>query len=140
MAALLMAGGGAGYARAKSIPSLVAGVTFAGAFALSGFWIQQGEDYKGHRLGLSASTLLSGAMLARAVKTRKPLPTGIAAVSLLSAGYHGKKTVEWAPDYVAELIAEEDRAEADAEPVVTPAQRRAQALQADLDAFKGKRQ
>lgn len=138
MSALLMAGGGAGYARAKSLPSLIAGVTFSGAFLLSGYWIQSGEDYKGHRLGLSASTLLSGAMLARAVKTRKPLPTGVAAIALLSAGYHGKKTVDWAPDYVSGLIADEDEAEANAEPMLTPTQRRAQALQNDIDALRRK--
>lgn len=134
MAALLIAGGGAGYARAKSLPSLVAGITFSGAFLLSGWWIQNGQDYKGHRLALSASSLLSGAMLARVVKSRKPIPASIAAVGLLSAAYHGKKTMDWAPEYVANLSDEEDKNAHNN--LVDYRQIRADAVMADIDILK----
>ena len=97
MAAIVSAGGVMGYVKGRSVPSLTAGLIFGGIFVASGYMINSGREVAGFRTGLHTSALLAGVMGARFIKHRKVMPAGaLAALSLLSSGYHGKKYVEWA--------------------------------------------
>ena len=97
MATVVGAGGVMGYVKGRSVPSLAAGLIFGGIFAASGYMINNGREVAGFRTGLHTSALLAGVMGARFIKSRKVMPAGaLAALSLISSGYHGKKYVEWA--------------------------------------------
>ncbi|KAF2858787.1 hypothetical protein K470DRAFT_118848 [Piedraia hortae CBS 480.64] len=80
LAALTAGGGVTGYARAGSVPSLVAGVSVGSLYALGGYRMAQGQSY-GVEIALLASVLLAGSSVPRALKTRKPLPIGLSAVA-----------------------------------------------------------
>ncbi|TYZ60070.1 hypothetical protein PybrP1_008740 [[Pythium] brassicae (nom. inval.)] len=95
MAALLSAGGIAGYLRTKSVPSLVAGVTLGAGFGVAGFMLQSGHMTEGHGVALFASTITMSAMGVRAIKSRKPLPIAISSLGAVSAAYHAQKFTEW---------------------------------------------
>ena len=70
VAGLTAIGGLTGYIRQKSVPSLIAGLAFAGLYATSGSLIAGNKDF-GVELATLTSLLLSGAMVPRAIKTRK---------------------------------------------------------------------
>jgi uncharacterized membrane protein (UPF0136 family) len=96
MAGVCGGGGVAGYVKARSVPSLVAGLACGGLFLGSGLLIKQGENVKGHSAALLTSSALFGAMAPRALRTKKLMPAGL--VALLGAGsaaYHAKKTMDW---------------------------------------------
>ncbi|KAK1711390.1 transmembrane proteins 14C-domain-containing protein, partial [Colletotrichum lupini] len=77
--AVLTAGGGiAGYARTKSVPSIVAGVSVDG---LGGYRIQNREPY-GVELSLLASAVLGGSAIPRAIRLRKPVPILLSVLSV----------------------------------------------------------
>ncbi len=96
MAGLVGAGGVAGFAKARSVPSLAAGLGCAAVFAASGVLINQGRNTQGHMLALGTSAGLAAAMGPRALKSGKFMPAGmVAALGLVSGLYHAKKTVEW---------------------------------------------
>jgi uncharacterized membrane protein (UPF0136 family) len=63
-------GGLMGYIKARSLPSLLAGMTFAGLYAYSGYLIQNNHSY-GNELAVGTSALLLLAMGPKAVKTGK---------------------------------------------------------------------
>ncbi|WPH02664.1 putative UPF0136 membrane protein [Acrodontium crateriforme] len=81
LAALTAGGGITGYARAGSVPSLAAGCSVGALYALGAYRIQNRQPY-GVELALLASIVLAGSSMPRALKSRKPLPTGL---SLLAA-------------------------------------------------------
>jgi len=93
--ALLCAGGLAGFVRARSKPSLVAGVGLGTMMLVSGYIIQDGNDLRGHTFALITSGLVVAGTLPRAVKTQKIVPAAVALVGLVSAFYQGKKVREW---------------------------------------------
>lgn len=95
MAALLGAGGVAGYLRTKSVPSLVAGVTLGAGFGLAGYMLQSGNMTQGHGVALFASTITMSAMGVRAIKSRKALPIAVSSLGALSAAYHAHRFTEW---------------------------------------------
>ncbi len=96
MAGLMGLGGAMGYARAKSLPSLAAGLISSSLFAYSGVLINQGKDFEGHALSLTVSSVLTVAMSARVLRTRKIMPAGIiAGICLASSVYNANKVVEW---------------------------------------------
>lgn len=95
--AVFIAGGTLGYVKARSIPSLVAGLGLGTLMVMSGIAIQKGQDRNGHVLGFATSLMAFSVMGARAARTGKMMPAGaIASVGGISALYHGKKTYEWA--------------------------------------------
>lgn len=96
MGALVALGGAEGYRRARSVPSLVAGLGLGGLFILSGVLVQKGSDFEGHALGLATSVALTGAMGPRFAKSRAMMPAGALTI-LGTAGilYQGKKTMDW---------------------------------------------
>lgn len=89
-----MCRGIAGYARTRSIPSLVAGLSVGALYGTAGYIIQQNKDY-GHETAVAASVILGGAMIPRAIKTRKPVPVVMSLVSLAAGGYYVKKVIEY---------------------------------------------
>ena len=96
MAGIVAAGGLMGYARKRSIPSLVAGLAFGGLFALSGMMIRNGQDYHGHVLAAATSSVLVLAMGPRALKSRKFMPAGlVATLGAVSTAYQTNKALEW---------------------------------------------
>jgi uncharacterized membrane protein (UPF0136 family) len=73
---------------------LVAGLGVGALYGAAGYLIQQNRDY-GHETAAAASTLLGGAMIPRAIKTRKPLPIALSVVALASGTYYVKKIIEY---------------------------------------------
>ncbi len=72
-AALLLLGGILGYARARSAPSLAAGVIAAGAMAVAGVLLPHHPRIS-LGLGILVSLALGAFFLGRYRETRKPMP------------------------------------------------------------------
>ncbi|EIE89956.1 hypothetical protein G6F57_000004 [Rhizopus arrhizus] len=94
MAGLCVAGGVIGFARTRSVPSLVAGLGVGALYGAAGRLIQQNKDY-GHETAVAASAILGGAMIPRAIKTKKPLPIALSVISLTAGSYYVKKIIEY---------------------------------------------
>lgn len=80
-ALLVAAGGILGYAKAKSVPSLAAGLTF-GALIGAGSYLEATQD--NYWLTFASSGLLGAMMTQRFLKSKKFMPSGL--VSALSIG------------------------------------------------------
>ena len=76
---LVLAGGVIGWVKAKSKPSLIAGVLFGLLLIADGFWISRDRRHQ----GLIAGIVLSGTLLLlmgiRFIKTRTFMPAGLTA-------------------------------------------------------------
>ncbi|KAJ3311287.1 hypothetical protein HDU76_003161 [Blyttiomyces sp. JEL0837] len=83
-------GGVMGYVKGKSLPSLVAGLTFASLYAYSGYLIKTNANY-GAELAVGTSALLLLAMGPKALRARKPVPVTMSIIGLLGASYYGMK-------------------------------------------------
>ncbi|KAK9374765.1 transmembrane proteins 14C-domain-containing protein [Lipomyces chichibuensis] len=90
LAALCSIGGIAGYARRKSVPSLIGGVGVGILFGISGYLLKQNKEY-GIHTALAASLLLIGASAPRAIRLRKAVPVGLTILGLTASAYYGKK-------------------------------------------------
>jgi len=78
----LTAGGGTfGYIKTGSVPSIAAGVTVGTLYLLGGYRIQNRQSY-GVELALLASVVLAGSSIPRAIRSQKPLPTGLSLLAL----------------------------------------------------------
>ncbi|KAJ1952278.1 hypothetical protein EC988_003642 [Linderina pennispora] len=93
MAGICALGGAIGYAKGRSIPSLVAGVGIGAVYFYSAQRIQKNQDH-GHDLALAASSLLLFAMGPKALRTRAPVPTVMSVLGSASAAYYSKKAYE----------------------------------------------
>lgn len=86
-----------GYVKAKSVPSLIGGLTFAGAYAATGYIIQTRDAFTGHSVGCAASVVLMTMMGMRLMRTKKMMPAGmLTAAGALGTAYHGYKAKQWA--------------------------------------------
>ncbi|KAF9879211.1 upf0136 domain protein [Colletotrichum karsti] len=89
--AVLTAGGGiAGYARTRSVPSIVAGCAVGLLYGLGGYRIQNNEPY-GVELSLLASAVLGGSAIPRAIRLRKPVPILLSVLSVFGLFTFGKE-------------------------------------------------
>nr|POE48345.1 tmem14 protein like [Quercus suber] len=95
LAGLTAGGGITGYVRAGSVPSLVAGCSVGALYALGGYRMQNRQTY-GVELALLASVVLAGSSIPRALKSRKPLPTGLSVLALLGLYNFVKQEVDLA--------------------------------------------
>eukprot|EP00158_Paraphelidium_tribonemae_P003015 Partr_v1_DN25837_c1_g1_i1_m2805 len=94
-ALLCLAGGTMGFVNKKSRASLIAGSVCALLYAGAGYLIAENRDW-GHELALGTSILLTLGMGRRAIKGGlKPMPSMVAALGLLNAGYYGMKVFEY---------------------------------------------
>lgn len=104
----LTAGGGTfGYIKTGSIPSVAAGLTVgtlyvpyfltvpdslltchAASYLLGGYRIQNKQSY-GVELALLASIVLAGSSIPRALRSKKPLPSGLSALALFGLYTYG---------------------------------------------------
>lgn len=88
MAALCSVGGLIGFAKTRSVPSIVAGVGVGALYAFGGYRIREGQNY-GYEICAAASTLL---LASSAPRMRKgPVPAGLTASSAIALAYYGKK-------------------------------------------------
>ncbi|CAG8624557.1 6432_t:CDS:2 [Paraglomus occultum] len=95
MAAICTTGGILGYAKARSVPSIIAGVGIGAAYAISGYCIKEGKDY-GQGGALATSIVLAGSMLPRAIKGgSKPIPWTLSILSIGTGLYYAKKIYEY---------------------------------------------
>lgn len=77
LSVLVSAGGVAGYARTRSVPSIAAGLSVGALYGLSFYRFSTGQGY-GEELALAASVVLGGASIPRAIKTGgKRVPVGL---------------------------------------------------------------
>ncbi|KAI8058901.1 transmembrane proteins 14C-domain-containing protein [Thamnidium elegans] len=95
LAGLCAVGGVVGFAKTRSMPSLIAGLGVGALYGAAGYLIQQNKDY-GHETAVAATTLLGGAMIPRAIKTRKPVPIALSVISLAAGTYYVKKVIDYA--------------------------------------------
>eukprot|EP00127_Corallochytrium_limacisporum_P005700 Clim_evm79s210 gene=Clim_evmTU79s210 len=95
MAGLLAIGGTIGYIKAKSVPSLAAGLLFASVYGYSGYLIQQNEALLGHQIATGASVLLGTVMGTRALKSKKPMPVILTLAAIGAGAFNGMKVLEW---------------------------------------------
>jgi uncharacterized membrane protein (UPF0136 family) len=94
---LIFAGGVAGYAKAGSVPSLIAGVCVGSTLIGAGYMIGKGNDFEGHAVGAAASWAVTAGMGQRFARTGKLMPTGVVAtIGLVTALYNSKKAKDWA--------------------------------------------
>lgn len=91
----LLNSGVVGFAKTRSMPSLIAGLGVGALYGAAGYLIQQNKDY-GHETAVAATTLLGGAMIPRAIKTRKPVPIALSVISLAAGTYYVKKVIDYA--------------------------------------------
>lgn len=78
----LTAGGGTfGYVKTGSVPSIAAGLTVGTLYILGGYRIQNGQAY-GVEFALLASIILAGSSIPRALRSQKPLPSGLSLLAL----------------------------------------------------------
>jgi len=81
LGALTAGGGTFGYIKTGSVPSIAAGVTVGVLYLIGGYRIQTKQPY-GVELALLASIVLAGSSIPRALKSQKPLPTGLSFLAL----------------------------------------------------------
>lgn len=98
LAGLTAVGGFMGYARKGSVPSLVAGTTFAVLYGTAGYLLKQNADW-GLELALGTSLTLLVAGAGRAIPTQfhKPLPVLLVLLGGLSTAYYARKYNEFYP-------------------------------------------
>lgn len=98
LSALCAVGGLMGYFRKGSVPSLVAGTSFAVIYGTSGYLLKQNKDW-GLEIALGASSCLLAAGLARSIPTSfsKPVPLVLLGLGVLSTAYYAKKYHEFYP-------------------------------------------
>ncbi|CAO3594931.1 unnamed protein product [Absidia cylindrospora] len=94
MSALCFVGGIKGFARTRSLPSLIAGVGLGSLYGAAGYICQ--ENVNGYKLAVGSSVVLAGAMIPRAIKTKKPVPIALALTSLAAGAYYTKKVIDYA--------------------------------------------
>jgi uncharacterized membrane protein (UPF0136 family) len=94
MAGLVGIGGVVGFVKAKSVPSLVAGIGVASLFGASGWLIKEGQNTNGHGLASVTSVALVAGMLPRALQSR-PVPVLVSLLGVGSLIYNAKKTMDW---------------------------------------------
>ncbi|RBA10941.1 hypothetical protein FPRO05_05530 [Fusarium proliferatum] len=96
LGALTAGGGIMGYARTRSVPSIVAGCAvgflcksqYYLPYALGGYRIQNEQPY-GVELGLLASVVLGGSAFPRALRLRKPVPILLSVISAFGLFTYG---------------------------------------------------
>lgn len=91
MAVLCSIGGSIGYARTRSLPSLVAGVSVGLLYAFSGFRIHHSAAY-----GIETATVASIVLLASSAPrfTKGPLPKTLTITSVLSGSFYVKQLLD----------------------------------------------
>jgi uncharacterized membrane protein (UPF0136 family) len=82
-----------GYVRQRSTMSLVAGLGLGTLYGTSAYLLKENKQ-GGIELATATSVLLTGAMLPRAIKTKKPIPIAMGVVGVLGLVYYGKKYYE----------------------------------------------
>ncbi|KAK9325625.1 transmembrane proteins 14C-domain-containing protein [Lipomyces orientalis] len=90
LAVLCSVGGIAGYARRKSLPSLMGGVGVGILYGISGYLLKENKEY-GIHTALAASLLLIGASAPRAIRLKKPVPVALSIIGLTAGAYYAKK-------------------------------------------------
>ncbi|KAI6716886.1 hypothetical protein JHW43_000619, partial [Diplocarpon mali] len=88
LGALTAGGGTFGYFKTGSIPSVAAGITVGALYLLGGHRIQSKQSY-GVELALLASIVLAGSSIPRAIRSQKPLPSGLSLLALYGLYTYG---------------------------------------------------
>ncbi|GAX75616.1 hypothetical protein CEUSTIGMA_g3060.t1 [Chlamydomonas eustigma] len=95
-AVLVGLGGVYGYTKAKSVPSLLGGLGFSAAYALTAYYINSVDAAIGHQIGCFTSAALFATMGMRLAKSGKVMPAGLlTGVGAIGTFYHYQKLQEW---------------------------------------------
>lgn len=93
-------GGLVGYARARSIASLAAGVAVGAGYAACGTAIERGHPRDGNAAASILGAMLATTMGFRAARTGKMMPSGaVAALGAASCAYHAQRAIVYEPPH-----------------------------------------
>ncbi|QLQ79053.1 hypothetical protein HG537_0B04000 [Torulaspora globosa] len=95
---LAATGGIMGYARKRSVPSLVAGLVFGGIYGYAGYLLHHNRD-NGLEIALGASLVMLTTGVARGIPSRfrKPVPLTLTLLGSLGTYYYYNKYKEFYP-------------------------------------------
>ncbi|ESX00984.1 putative membrane protein [Ogataea parapolymorpha DL-1] len=92
---LCLIGGAMGFARKRSMPSLIAGVSMSALYFTAGYLLKNNMEW-GIHTALATSAVLCGAGISRSLKVGfKPVPASLTVLGAASSAYYAYKYTQF---------------------------------------------